>query len=93
VHSHWLLIGGIYERGFVFFSVIFLLKFRKMGSRTKLPKSPRSLPPQVFVDLSALENFQPRPVNTFSVARNAYNRYFINKHRFKVGFLAHPDLT
>jgi hypothetical protein len=53
-----------------FFSVIFLLKFRKMGPQTKLPKSPRSLPPPPLVDLSALENFQPRPVNTFSVARN-----------------------
>jgi hypothetical protein len=55
---------------FVFFSAIFLLKFRKMGPRTKLPKSLRSLPPQPLVDLSALENFQPRPVNNFSVARN-----------------------
>jgi hypothetical protein len=65
-------LGGIYERDFVFFSAIFLLKFRKTGPQTtgKLPKSPRSLPPQPLVDLSALEYFQPRPVNAFSVARN-----------------------
>ena len=71
-----------------------------MGPRTKLPKSPRSLPPQPLVDLSALENFQPRPVNTFFCSahykipdlKREY-RYFINKYRFKVGFLAHPDLT
>ena len=71
-HSHRLRleIGGIYERGFVFFPAIFLLKFRKTGPRTKLPKSPRTLPPQPLVDMSALENFQPRPANTFSVARN-----------------------
>ena len=80
--------------------MIFLLKFRKTGPRTKLPKSPRSLPPQPLVDLSALEIFQPRPVNTFfcsaqykiSDLKRKY-RYFINKYRFKVGFLAHPDLT
>jgi hypothetical protein len=47
-----------------------MLKFRNTGPRTKLPKSFGSLPPQPLVDLSALENFQPRPVNTFSVARN-----------------------
>ena len=70
MHRALYILGGIYERGFVFFSVIFLLKFRKMGPRTKLPKSPRSLPPPPLVDLSALENFQPRPVNTFSVTRN-----------------------
>jgi hypothetical protein len=51
-------------------------KFRKTGPRTKLklPKSPRSLPPQPHVDLSALENYQPRPVNAFSVARNIKKR-------------------
>ena len=93
-------IGGIYEQDFVFFSAIFLLKFRKMGPQTKLPKSPRSLPLQPLVDLSALENFQPRPVNTFFCSaqyeipdlKREY-RYFINKHQFKVGSLAHPDLT
>jgi hypothetical protein len=57
-----------------FFSAIFLLKFRKTGPRTKLPKSPRTLPPQPLVDMSALENFQSRPVNTFSVARNVKYR-------------------
>ena len=93
-HTHmYVILGGIYERDFVFFSVIFLLKFRKTGPRTKLPKSPMSLPPQPLVDLGALENFQPRPVNTFSVARNIKYRCFINKYRFKVGFLAHPDPT
>jgi hypothetical protein len=70
IYIYVCVVGGIYERDFVFFSAIFLLKFRKMGPRTKLPKSPRSLPPQPLVDLSALENFQPRPINTFSVARN-----------------------
>jgi hypothetical protein len=80
--------------------VVFLFKFRKMGPRTKLPKSPRSLPPPPLVDLSALENFQPPPVNTFFCSAQykipdlkREHRYFINKHRFKVGFLAHPDLT
>ena len=40
-----------------------------MGPRIKLPKSPGYLSPQPLVDLSALENFQPRPVDTFSVAQ------------------------
>jgi hypothetical protein len=50
------------------------------------------------VDLSALENFQPRPVNAFSVARNINKipdlkreyRYFLKKYRFKVGPLPGP---
>ena len=63
-------VGGIYQRGSVFFSAIFLLKIRKTGPRTKPPKSPMSRPPQPLTDLSALENLQPRPVNTFPVAGN-----------------------
>jgi hypothetical protein len=54
------------------------------------------------VDLSAIEIFSAPAGKYFSVARNAQYkipdlkreyRYFINKYRFKVGFLAHPDLA
>ena len=64
-----------------FFSVMILLKICKceMGprTRTKPPMSPRSWPLQTLTDLSVLENFQPRPVNSFLVAGNIKYRILI----------------
>ena len=96
------LIGGIYERDFVFFSVIFLLKFRKMGPRTKLPKSPRSLPPQPLVacGLERARKFSA-PAGKYFFCSAQYKipdlkheyRYFINKYHTGLKWGSWPTRT